>query len=122
MENLAVIFKALSNINRLVIFHELLHREGLHLGLGGETCCGQHAKGNCCIGELGKKVQLAPSTISHHIKELKNAGLIDISREGNFLYCSVNTGNWGKVLSFFRHCDLAQVNSHQHEKEEDHKA
>lgn len=103
MEELADIFKALSNKHRLIIFHELLHREGLHIaGSGHSCCCSHHGEGNCCVGELGRKVAIAPSTISHHIKELKNAGLINISRDGSYLYCSVNKETWQKVLDYFR--------------------
>lgn len=103
MEELANIFKALSNKNRLIIFYKLLHHEGLHIAGSNHTCCGRrHAGGSCCVGELGRKVELAPSTISHHIKELKNAGLIDVRREGNYLYCSVNRKTWQRVLDFFK--------------------
>lgn len=101
MEQLAEIFKALSNKNRLIIFKELLHRKGLMMPEDNLSCCGNHDR-HCCIGELGKKVELAPSTISHHIKELKNAGLININREGNYLYCSVNIQTWEKVVDFIR--------------------
>jgi ArsR family transcriptional regulator len=103
MEELAELFKALSNKHRLIIFHELLHREGLALISDEQACCCHpHGEGCCCVGELGRKVALAPSTISHHIKELKNAGLIDVRREGSYLYCSVNKGTWLKLLSYFR--------------------
>jgi len=103
MEELANIFKALSNKHRLVIFHELLHREGLHIAEDSRDCCGRHGDGGgCCVGELGGKVELAASTISHHIRELKNAGLIDIRRERNYIYCSVNKKTWQKVLDYFK--------------------
>ncbi len=99
MEELADIFKALSNSHRLFIFQELLHREGFRVR-EGHSCCGRH-DGRCCVGELGRVVDLAPSTISHHIKELKNAGLINIDKQGSFLYCTVNWDIWQKVVDFF---------------------
>ena len=103
MEELSNIFKALSNKHSLIIFHELLQHEGLHIAGTSRTCCGHHGDGgSCCVGDLGRIVELAPSTISHHIRELKNAGLIDIRRERNYLYCSVNKKTWQKVLDYFK--------------------
>lgn len=103
MEELANIFKALSNKHRLIIFQELLQHEGLRIAESSRACCGRHGGGgSCCVGDLGRIVELAPSTISHHIRELKTAGLIDIRREGNYLYCSVNKKTWQKVLDYFK--------------------
>ena len=42
----------------------------------------------CICGDIVKEVQLAQPTVSQHLKELKNAGLIKGSIEGNSVcYC-----------------------------------
>ena len=39
-----------------------------------------------CIREW---VGLAPATVSHHLKELESAGLINVERDGKFAYISL---------------------------------
>lgn len=78
-------FGALSNPHRLDLFVRLV------------SCC---APGTVCsfngakeakarIGELGKNMAIAPSTLSHHIKELRMAGLINVERKGKSVECCV---------------------------------
>ena len=47
-----------------------------------------------CQGELAcrlilEKQDIAPATLSHHLKELEAAGLIDTARDGKFVNVSV---------------------------------
>mgnify|MGYP001546725273 FL=1 len=42
-----------------------------------------------CAGLL-KHQDITPATLSHHIKELENAGLVDTSREGKFMKLALN--------------------------------
>jgi ArsR family transcriptional regulator len=37
-------------------------------------------------GELVEKYELTPGTVSHHLKILADAGLIECRREGQFIY------------------------------------
>ncbi len=48
-----------------------------------------------CIGE---SVGLAPATVSHHLKELFGAGLIDMRRDGKFTYLTLRRNIWNAYL------------------------
>jgi DNA-binding transcriptional ArsR family regulator len=43
-------------------------------------------------------VGLAPATISHHLKELENAGLVSVERDGKFAYLTLRRNVWKAYL------------------------
>lgn len=65
------VFRRISDIDR--------HRTPRH-GFRGGTA-------SCSVGDLGQLVAVAPSTLSHHLKELEAAGVIERVRDGRYLYC-----------------------------------
>lgn len=79
----ARMFKALSHPNRLQLFVNLLEESKLDLAKGRVHDCFL-AKLLGGLGDVG-----AP-TVSHHVKELADAGLIQTQREGKQLSCSVD--------------------------------
>jgi ArsR family transcriptional regulator, arsenate/arsenite/antimonite-responsive transcriptional repressor len=44
------------------------------------------AKAEMYCGEIIEQYRLAPGTVSHHLKTLVEAGLIECRREGQFVY------------------------------------
>jgi ArsR family transcriptional regulator, arsenate/arsenite/antimonite-responsive transcriptional repressor len=76
-------FRALSNPKRLRLFLNLLDESKLDLAKGRTHDCFL-AKLLRGLGDLG-----AP-TVSHHVKDLADAGLIRTQREGHQLICSID--------------------------------
>lgn len=94
----ARLFKALSNESRLKIL-EAVCEEGISGTLKGRKACVEKCS---CVGDIVQRFQLAPSTISHHIKELFQAGLVKVEREGQFIRVFPNAEAL-KALSAFSH-------------------
>lgn len=99
VEGLTNIFKALSSPSRLRIFLRLISccKPG--------TECDIEAGLRTCIGELGKDLGIGPSTVSHHIKELRSAGVIKTQRRGQMIECWVDPEILHSLAEFFHEAD-----------------
>ena len=51
-----------------------------------------HQGGEACVCELTGAFELTPPTISHHLKILREAGLIGSERRGTWVYYWINPG------------------------------
>lgn len=110
LSNYSKIFKALSNEQRLKIFMMIY-----------KNCCAPEGtviasefqikdEPSCCVkGSLDKAftricdcMNLSRSTISHHFKELQNAGLITCEREGQTYRCKINEEVVDSIKDFLK--------------------
>jgi ArsR family transcriptional regulator len=75
------IFKALSCEQRVLLL-QMLHKWN-----GLDECCDGVRK---AFTRASEELKISRSTLSHHFKELENAGLILCARNGQAMNCSVN--------------------------------
>jgi len=60
------------------------------------------AKQSCCYsGDLTDELPIAKSTLSQHLKELKDAGLIQGEIEAPKIRYCINRKNWEEALKLF---------------------
>jgi ArsR family transcriptional regulator len=76
---LALVFRALSDPNRLAIYRLIRDRE--HASV---------AELERSISVLAREFDLSLSTVSHHVKELRQAGLIRCVKRGQTVYCEAD--------------------------------
>jgi ArsR family transcriptional regulator len=94
-ERYAAIFRALGSPHRLEIFMRLVR-----CCAPDAVCCPLGAE--CpCVGEFAAELGLAPSTVSHHVKELQRAGLIHTERRGQMVHCWVAPETLAELAGFF---------------------
>ena len=52
------------------------------------------------VGEIQNELEIAPSTLSHHLEKLKNEDLIAVRRESTFLRYTANATALEELLGF----------------------
>jgi ArsR family transcriptional regulator len=98
---LALMFKALGDPTRLGIFEMLRccageQAEGVEVGEGGEC----RPAGSLSVGDVCCCIGGSMSTISHHLKELRLAGLIRMEKRARWVYCRVNPDALAAIRTF----------------------
>lgn len=85
LQSLTMHLKVLAEPKRLQIFHLLM--EGVH-----------------CNCELGESLQIAPNLISHHLRVLRDAGLVNVENDiidARWVYYSINKGTLNELNKAF---------------------
>ena len=52
------------------------------------------------VGDIASELDIPNSTLSHHLDKLKNEDLVNVQREGTFLWYSANTEGLQELLGF----------------------
>lgn len=97
--DLSQAFRALGHPHRLAIVRHLRER--------ALACCRTDRledctldPASCSVGALADAVSCAPSTLSHHLKELEAAGVIERARDGRQLLCRLNEDRLAELRHF----------------------
>ena len=75
---------ALAHGTRLALFRELVRKGGK-----GESA-----------GELARRLEIPPQTLSFHLKEMTNAGLLGARREGRHVYYAVDFDHARRLIGY----------------------
>ena len=79
MNKIADFYKALGDVTRLTILQSLTGKE-------------------MCVCEIIERLRMSQPAISHHLKILKQAGLVKDCREGKWIYYSLNENVFAEVF------------------------
>jgi ArsR family transcriptional regulator len=79
---LSVLLKAIAHPARVAIIEYLLRTD------------------KCICGDIVNEIPLSQPTVSQHLGELKNAGLIKGEIEGNSICYCINNKAWGKLKKY----------------------
>lgn len=93
------IFKALGNKTRLAILINTLKKPyicGVNGGVRSEDLIKQAA----CVGSIAQEFNFTAPTISRHLKELREANLINMYKEGNRIFVVPNVDAVREISGF----------------------
>ncbi|MBM4236099.1 MAG: winged helix-turn-helix transcriptional regulator [Firmicutes bacterium] len=68
-----------------------------------------------CICELIEELQLSQSAVSHHVKILKQAGLVNDRRDGKWTFCSINQAGFKTQLDVLQDKIVKLVDEYEYQ-------
>jgi ArsR family transcriptional regulator len=60
----------------------------------------QHGPSGMAAGEIAAQLDLAPATLSFHLKELSHAGLVQARQQGRFVFYAADFAAMNDLLAF----------------------
>lgn len=100
-EDAALVFKTLGNANRLKVFTIIHYGHDESAGCRPEKMPELIPTEAVCVCEILEQMDVSGPTLSHHLKELRNAGLVDVYHHGQWSYYVVNKAALSLVDEFF---------------------
>ena len=97
--NITEIFKALSNEQRLNLFKMIYECQVEQCSKNPTDCSGGIDK---AFTKACDYLGVARSTVSYHMKELENAGLISTTRNGQSFTCEINMDAVKAIQQFLK--------------------
>lgn len=98
MDDLSQAFKALGHPHRLALVRRLIDQAVTCDAPADDICT---LDSSCCdFGELAQEIGVGKPTVSHHLKVLRQAGLIEREQEGRRVQCRINTDRLDELRSF----------------------
>lgn len=98
MDDLSEAFKALGHPHRLALVRRLIDQAVSCEASPEDPCTLDPA---CCdFGELAEEIGVGKPTVSHHLKVLRQAGLIERIQEGRRVHCCINEDRLAELRSF----------------------
>ncbi len=74
----------------------------------------EHETAGMRVPEITRRTHLSRPAVSHHLRILKEAGLVSVPRQGtmNYYYVDANLGKWGEIKALVDHvCRVAEAAS-----------
>lgn len=105
--NFADMFKALSHENRLKVFEIIRQGHKSALQCRNENRPDDIPEDSVCVCEILEQMEVSAPTLSHHLKELRIAGLVDVFNRGQWSYYIVHDGVMETLADYFMSHDLA---------------
>lgn len=107
-DQLVKIFKALGNETRLRILDAIKNNQMEC------SCCPQDVGlfdvkegAICCVEEIVGKFDMAQSTISQHLKELFNAGLLERHKKAQWVYYTLNRQTFEELSEYLKQMSVS---------------
>lgn len=98
MDELSEAFKALGHPHRLALVRRLI---GEAMRCEPPTDAGCTLDPACCdFAELADEIGVGKPTVSHHLKVLRQAGLVERIQEGRHVYCCINEDRLEQLRAF----------------------
>jgi ArsR family transcriptional regulator len=86
------IFKALADENRLALLLMLSCDCAQGCEVGGEQA-------QQTLADIGRRLRISMPTVSHHLKRLRQAGLIACKRSGRRVHCAIDLQPLQQILA-----------------------